>query len=401
MCDTIVSVRPGSILFAKNSDRDANEAQLLDWQPRRSHPAGTALRCTWIEIPEVRETHAVLLSRPFWMWGAEMGTNEHGVTIGNEAVFTREPYAKTGLTGMDLLRLALERAETARGAVEVITRLLEQHGQGGGCGLESKKFTYHNSYLVADGRAAWLLETAGKLWVAEPVSGVRSISNALSVEPFASRHRRRLYDLVGRAHLRRARTESCASGAQGVGEMLRLLRDHGPERPWPRYSWVNGFMEGPCMHGGGLVTSSQTAASWVAELGPSSARHWVTATAAPCLSLFKPVDVGRPLGEEILGPPATDLPDDRSLWWRHERLHRTVLRDPERLAPLFLAERDEVQRAWLAAPPEPAAAFAEETRLLGEWTARVLAVPTPDRRPCVARRYWRRRTDERWRCRLR
>ncbi|MBL0713925.1 MAG: C69 family dipeptidase [Desulfosarcina sp.] len=136
MCDTIAATgnatTDGVTLFGKNSDREPNEAQYICHIPARHHPQGTEVRCTYLLIPQAARTNAVLLSRPFWMWGAEMGANEHGLTIGNEAVFTRVPYRKdNGLTGMDLLRLALERAETALEAVHIITDLIATHAQGG------------------------------------------------------------------------------------------------------------------------------------------------------------------------------------------------------------------------------------------------------------------------------
>jgi secernin len=386
MCDTVVLVQAGRVLFAKNSDRDPNEAQLLEWQPRRTHPPGTTVRCTYLEIPQSPDTHAMLLSRPFWMWGAEMGANEHGVVIGNEAVFTDQPYAQTGLTGMDLLRLALERATSAEGAVGVITDLLETHGQGGGCGHERRGFTYHNSFLVADTTGAFVLETAGRLWAVEAVTaGARSISNGLTIPGFAERHSDRIRTAASACRTRQPLTQRRAAATTGPGEMMALLRDHGAGRVAPAYSWLNGGMAAPCMHAGGLVASSQTTASWVSELRAGEAQHAVTATAAPCTGLFKPVRVGHPLD---LGPAPSDRFDRASLWWRHERLHRAVMRDPARLLPRFAGERDEVERGWLAAPPEPAAAFAEADELLDRWTAAVAGEDGGDTRPWYARRYW-------------
>ena len=385
MCDTMVLVQPGRVLFAKNSDRDPNEAQLLDWQPRGAHPPGATVRCTWVEIPQVAQTHAVLLSRPFWMWGAEMGANEHGVVIGNEAVFTDQPYARTGLTGMDLLRLALERAATAAAAVEVITGLLERHGQGGGCGHEKRGFTYHNSFLAADPREAWVLETAGRLWEVERVTtGARSISNGLTIPTFARDHPDFLKTRVSACRARQPLTQARAGAAAGPGDLMAILRDHGG--PVPAYHLLNGAMAAPCMHAGGLATGSQTTASWVAELTAAGACHWVTATAAPCTGLFKPVVVDRPLD---LGPAPTDCYDPATLWWRHERFHRRAMRHPEAAYPAFTPERDGLEASWLASPPEPAEAFAAAEAALARWQA---ALPgLPDRRPGFVRRYWAKR----------
>lgn len=387
MCDTLVVVQSDGVLFAKNSDRDANEAQLLDWQPRRTYAAGTKLECTWIEIPQVRETHAVLLSRPFWMWGAEMGANEHGVVIGNEAVFTRQPYADSGLTGMDLLRLALERAESARAAVDVIVELLETHGQGGGCGHENRRFTYHNSFLIADPHSAFVLETAGKLSAVEEVRGARSISNTLTIPGFAEAHSDTVKTWACSSRSRRRRTQALAEETTDVAGMLQILRDHGPGHEEPQYSLVNGGMGAPCMHAGGMAAASQTTASWVADLR-GGIQHWVTGTAAPCCSLFKPVRIDEPLD---LGPIPDDTFDAETLWWRHELLHRRVMHDPTALRPLFIPERDQVEAAWLIAPPEPAEAFRHADELLHSWTQRVAAEPVTDHRPGFVRRYWSKR----------
>ncbi|KAK7471640.1 hypothetical protein BaRGS_00035737 [Batillaria attramentaria] len=170
-CDTFVVLPPatamGRIIFGKNSDRPGSEVQEVVYVPAADHESGAKVQ-------------------PAWMWGAEMGANDQGVCIGNEAVWTRlngPGDLEERLLGMDILRLALERASSASEAVDVIGQLIESPGQGGPCSDEPEQgWSYHNSFLIADRTTAWVLETAGKCWAAEHVTeGVRNISNELSI----------------------------------------------------------------------------------------------------------------------------------------------------------------------------------------------------------------------------
>ena len=153
MCDTFVAMSDttvgGEVIFGKNSDRPRGEIQDVIACEAGNFSAGARLDCTYIQIAQPEQTYAVILSKPRWMWGAEMGANEHGVVIGNEAVWTNQPLCDTGLLGMDLVRLGLERGSTARDALDVIISLLAEYGQGGNC-AESFSMNYHNSYIIAD-----------------------------------------------------------------------------------------------------------------------------------------------------------------------------------------------------------------------------------------------------------
>ncbi|XP_056244456.1 secernin-3 [Seriola aureovittata] len=187
-CDTFVALPPSTegqrIIFGKNSDRPCDEVQEVVYFPAENYGAEEKVECTYIEIEQVAHTYAVVLSRPAWLWGAEMGANEHQVCIGNEAVWGRESAdGDEALLGMDLVRLGLERADTAENAVNVITELLEKYGQGGSCMEDECGFTYHNSFLISDRKEAWLLETSGKYWAAERVeAGYRNISNQYGIK---------------------------------------------------------------------------------------------------------------------------------------------------------------------------------------------------------------------------
>lgn len=424
MCDTFVALAPatadGSVILGKNSDREPNEAQPIVRLAAAEHAAGAQLRATYISLDQARHTHAVLLSKPYWIWGAEMGVNDAGVAIGNEAVFTRaKPESEPGLLGMDLLRLALERADDAEAAVSVITTLLARHGQAGKAG-HTADLHYDNSYLIADAASAFVLETVGRDWVTTRVSGSRSISNALTIRDdfdaaspglqdatdIAGAHSDFLYTRFSDAKARQCRTTDAlarAAGAVTVPEAMALLRDHGEAGRAPSWTPASGlFGQTVCAHAGfGPVRVSQSTGAMVAHLRPEGSTVWLTGTSATCLSAFAPVwlDSGLP----DLEPAPGRFYDTFSLWWRHEDLHRAVLVDYADRAPVVqraiaefeaeLTARVAQQTAGGAAGTTERAALTADAftrarqltdRLLGEVTHR----PVRQRRPRLYARAW-------------
>ncbi|MEY2421595.1 MAG: hypothetical protein QOI95_1662 [Acidimicrobiaceae bacterium] len=148
-------------------------------------------RATHVEVqPLDGHTIAFVGSRPTWMWGVEHGVNVAGVAAGNATIYTTLDPRGTpdGLTGMDLVRLALERASSASEAVDVIGALLQRYGQGG-TGHDGVDRPYWSSFLVADPLQAFVIETSGSALAVEPVERTRATSNRTTIPSFDAEHR--------------------------------------------------------------------------------------------------------------------------------------------------------------------------------------------------------------------
>lgn len=354
-CDTSVALgtatADGAVIFAKNSDRSANECQPLMHLPRQQHRAGVMVQCQYITVPQVAETWELIGSRPYWLWGFEMGVNEWGVAIGNEAVLSREPLEEAALIGMDLVRLGLERGRTADEAMRAICALIEAHGQGGSCEATTYR-TYHNAFIIADPHGAWILEAAGHRWCARRVRDRGAIGNLYTIDDagdaispgaiaharthgwagerfaFAAAYQDPEADLRPRV-CRLDRARAILGGYRApitVADMQTILRDHdggdlpAGDQPLPTI----------CMHLAPDRTG-ETAAAMVTHLRPARPRElavtcW-TAFGSPCLSIFRPVypfAVGLTASLDVGGARY----DDASPWWVFERLQRIVAQAP-------------------------------------------------------------------------
>ena len=336
MCDTLCAVGHGRTVFAKNSDRLPDEAQVLEVLPRRD--PGGLLRTQYLEIEDTGAA-AILGSRPSWLWGLEHGVNEHRVGIGNEQVWTtdRADPSTPGLLGMDLVRLGLERATNAEVGVDVMTSLIERHGQSGAAD-QRKAEAYFSSYLVADPGEAWVLETSGRTWAAKRVAPgtTAALSNRLTLRSDWDRSSADVpsgsdFDAwrdpdvkTLHADRRLAASQRCLTSAPpddlDARHVVEHLRDHDGAGP-PPASFVP-FGEGVtvCMH---LGRHQATTASMVVDLpvDPGAPVRVWAALGSPCVSVFMPC-----LAPNI-APPAMARTET---WARFARLARATERDNDK-----------------------------------------------------------------------
>lgn len=409
-CDTFVALPDVTAervtILGKNSDRPVSDAQPLRFLPRR-HAAGP-LRLAYTRIPGSDVSYAHLGGSPYWCWGHEFGLNEFGVAIGNEAVYTRDLAAarehapEPGILGMELVRLGLERGRTAREALTAMCALVEEYGQWGSGvpGAEPRDGAYDNSYLIADAKGAWVLETSGTRWAARHIEhGTYAISNQLTIRTewdLASR------DLAGHAvdagwwpagresfdfaraytdpgtplqvsHIRLRRTRELLSAATpGVESAKNILRDH----------YEGTFLGGPyfnaglpdfltlCMHSHPAgFTWGNTASSTIVVLpgGEDALPYAWWTPCTPCTGVYLPVFVGAGTVPESFATPATALsrPEDapeagydpRSYWWRFRRLLDTVKGgemawDFADRQPLVRRAFDPLERRWAQELPD-------------------------------------------------
>lgn len=385
MCDTFVALADtsalDSVILAKNSDRPAFDCQPLAYHEGQTYGKGEKIELAYVTIDQAEKTYTSFGSSPYWCWGYEEGMNEFGVTIGNEAVYTKDLTENTeaekagnpvdkGILGMELLRLGLERGKTAAEALEVMTALIEQYGQwGSGVPMSNTvDGSYNNSYIIADKKEAYILETAGKRWAARRVEkGYAAISNEISIRKDMTsccgdlvdyaiergwwpEEKRQAFDFAEAyinqlnprqlSHIRVQRARQLLSeGAKkdekiGVDWMKRILRDH----------YEDTFLEGPyfnasspdfltiCMHDSPAgFTWGNTASSMIAVLPDDDNKLPVMwwAPAVPCCSIYIPFFIdakGLPdyvqragtYGKTMCAPSDVEREDtyqEGSFWW--------------------------------------------------------------------------------------
>jgi secernin len=253
-------------------------------------------------------------------------------------------------------------------ALEEMTRLIETHGQGGS-GYGDKDWPYHNSFLIAVRRTAFLLETSDKRWAVREISSIGSASNHLTIGDdwsglstgliehaidrgwwpadadrrfdFAAAYRDTSvapeFVSSGR-HRRTCELLQQQDGAVDVSSLCHGLRDHYG-LPWPGAGRTPAEPEyfSVCMHAEPVGT---TTASMVASLPANSddPPFYFASLGSPCVGAFLPLFVDGDI-PEVLAVSSNEASEE-SPWWQLKHLLVEVERNWATNAAKVRAEMD-------------------------------------------------------------
>ncbi len=352
-CDTMVALgsatRGRNTVFAKNSDRPQEEAQPLVMVAGSDHSGGYS-GTQFVDVPQIGHTYRHVGSKPYWCAGYEHGFNEHQVVIGNEALPSKLKEAKTPkLVGMEVLRIGLERSSSAEEAVDVITDLVSEFGQGKFVNADGVR-TYDNIYLIADPISAYVVECVGHEWAVSQVKSLKSISNVSQIGDDGDRvsagaelqaFDQGLFDRGTNAQFsfsrvfgdlndsasgikRQCRSESMLSRRYGkldVRSMMEVLSDHSDCEDFDELPVLD--IKGDvsiCLHRTSGESMGASTASLIADLCATGDRlpvYW-TGMYSPCMTVFMPMFIEGDVPPMLaVGGPVESY---ESPWWDFYRL---------------------------------------------------------------------------------
>lgn len=177
-CTTILvgnsATADGSVLHGHNEDMGFTAVGRFWSVAGSSHKEGEKVEVPYVSLDVPKETYR------YWASGNAFGTsglgiatesrpydsvlvgmNEFGLTMSCNWMYSKEENLPgKGVRRYAMRQLILERAKTAREAVDLVTALINEYGQADWGGL---------TYCLADPQEAWIVETTSKNWVARRV----------------------------------------------------------------------------------------------------------------------------------------------------------------------------------------------------------------------------------------
>lgn len=135
----------------------------------------------------------------------------------------------------------------------------------------------------------------------------------------------------------------------------------------------------------------------IAHLKSDQHTYFATGTAAPCTGIFKPIWFNQNTLPGV-GPAADGYYNSESLWWDHEKFHRTVLLDFATRLRTFQKDRDEIEKAWIKKADHipkndqwdlTQLAFRQAWQKIHDWTENIRSLPAQHPNKGVYRRYWK------------